>query len=70
MVKSGTITDITLVQAPTDGKSRWINSQAVPILVSEALKAQSASIDGVSGATLTTQTFISSLTSAIAKAGL
>ncbi len=69
-VSQGTITDISLVQQPSDGRSRWINSQAVPILVSEALKAQSASIDGLSGATLTSEAFISSLASAIQKAGL
>ncbi len=69
-VSQGSITAISLVQQPSDGRSRWINSQAVPILVSEALKAQSASIDGLSGATLTSQAFMSSLASAIQKAGL
>jgi uncharacterized protein with FMN-binding domain len=69
-VQAGTITDISLVQLPTDGKSRFINSEAVPLLVSEALKAQSASIDGVSGATLTSEAFVTSLTSALSKAGL
>ena len=69
-VSGGSITDIQLVQQPSDGKSRWINSQAVPILVSQALSAQSASIDGVSGATLTSEAFMTSLASAIQKAGL
>jgi uncharacterized protein with FMN-binding domain len=69
-VSQGTITDIQVVQEPSDGKSRWINSQAVPILISQALAAQSGSIDGVSGATLTSQAFVTSLTSAMSKAGL
>ncbi len=69
-VAKGTITDIQLLQQPSDGRSRWINSQAVPILVSQALQAQSTSIDGVSGATLTSQAFVTSLASALQKAGL
>lgn len=70
VVSQGAITDISLVQQPPDGHSRSINSRAVPVLVSEALKAQSASVHGVSGATLTSKTFMSSLASAIQKAGL
>ena len=38
--------------------------------MSQALAAQSASIDGVSGATLTSDAFITSLASAIQEAGL
>ena len=69
-VAQGTVTDIQVIQQPGDGRSRWINSQAIPILVSQALKAQSANIHGVSGATLTTGAFISSLSSALQQAGL
>lgn len=51
---------------PTDrARSRSINSNAIPILRSEALRAQSARINAVSGATLTSRAFISSLSSVL-----
>lgn len=60
------ITDIEVVQeGATDGRSYQINSQAVPILQSEAMSAQSAQIDGVSGATYTSQAYAQALQSAI-----
>jgi len=46
-------------------RSQFINSQAVPILRSEALRAQRATINAVSGATLTSRAFISSLSAAL-----
>ena len=49
-------------------RSVYINSQALPILKSEALRAQSASIDMVSGATDSSEAFAESLQSAILKA--
>jgi uncharacterized protein with FMN-binding domain len=49
-------------------RSVYINSQALPILKSEALRAQSANINLVSGATDTSQAFAESLQSAILKA--
>ena len=49
-------------------RSVVINQQAVPILRSEALRAQSANIQLVSGATDVSQAFVQSLQSAIAKA--
>lgn len=45
-----------------------INEVAVPRLISQALAAQSAEVAGVSGATYTTQGFIESLQSALARA--
>ncbi len=52
--------------APTDrARSRFINSRAVPTLDREALAAQRASIHLVSGATLTSRAFVSSLQSAL-----
>lgn len=60
------ITDIGVVQeGATDGRSYQINSQAVPMLQSEAMSAQSAQIDGVSGATYTSQAYAQALQSAI-----
>jgi uncharacterized protein with FMN-binding domain len=49
-------------------RSVFINSQALPILKSEALRAQKASIDMVSGATDSSEAFAQSLQSAILKA--
>ena len=49
-------------------KSVNINNRAVPVLKSEAITAQSAQIDNVSGATYTTDSYKVSLQSAIDKA--
>ncbi|WP_042395377.1 FMN-binding protein [Streptacidiphilus carbonis] len=60
------ITAIDVVQQP-DGNPRdqEINSQAIPILTQEALAAQSANIDAVSGASYTSEGYIGSLQSAL-----
>lgn len=49
-------------------RSVFINSQAIPILRSEVLRAQSANVSFVSGATDTSESFAQSLQSAILKA--
>lgn len=65
------ITGIQWTQLPmSDGHSYRINSYAAPLLVEQAMTAQSATVDGVSGATYTTDGFRTSLESAIQKAGL
>jgi uncharacterized protein with FMN-binding domain len=65
------ITDVSIVrEGSTDGRSFQINSQAVPILQSESLSAQSAQIDGVSGATYTSAAYVQSLQSALDKLGI
>ena len=70
-VVDGKVTDAEVTQVPwNDHKDQEINSYAVPILNSEAVKAQSADIDMVSGATFTSQGYIGSLQSAIDQAGL
>jgi uncharacterized protein with FMN-binding domain len=46
-------------------RSQFINTIAVPQLRSETLRAQRASINAVSGATLTSRAFISSLSAAL-----
>lgn len=62
------ITNITVVQDDSsDPRSEQINSQAVPILQSQALEAQSANIDGVSGATFTSQAYAQALQSALSQ---
>lgn len=64
--------EITVVEVPvypnTDPHDARINDQAVPILVSETLAAQSVEIDMVSGATYTSEGYLESLQSAIDQA--
>lgn len=68
-VSNGQLTDVTFLQYPNDRRdSIEINSQAMPILKQQAIKAQSAQVDGVSGATDTSQAFIQSLSSALSRA--
>lgn len=70
-VSSGKITAVQAVVYPTDNpRDVEINNQALPILADEAVKAQSSQIDTVSGATVTSDGYISSLQSAIDKANL
>ncbi|MBZ5738586.1 FMN-binding protein [Nocardioides mangrovi] len=61
-----TITDVSVVQYPNgNGRDQEINSYALPILVQETIDAQSADIDMVSGATVTSTGYVQSLQSAI-----
>jgi uncharacterized protein with FMN-binding domain len=70
-VSDGTITKSEVLQVPwNNGRDQEINSQAVPILNSEAVQSQSAQIDMVSGASFTSNGYISSLQSAIDQANL
>ena len=70
VVSGGKLAKVQLVQVPDhSGTSRYINDVAGPYLVSEAVAAQSGNVDLVSGATLTSQAFVQSLDSALAKAG-
>ncbi|MGW1805962.1 FMN-binding protein [Streptomyces sp. NPDC002078] len=70
-IKSGKLTDVTAVQYPQDNpRDQEINSYALPQLRREALAAQSADIDMVSGATYTSTGYKQSLQSALDSAGL
>ncbi|KUO11473.1 FMN-binding protein [Streptomyces sp. DSM 15324] len=70
-VQNGKITDVTAVTYPQDNpRDQQINAYALPQLRSEALKAQSAHIDTVSGATYTSDGYRQSLQSALDSAGL
>lgn len=60
-----TITDVRIITEPDDGHSQRIASRAEPTLRSEALQAQSAHIDMVSGATITSEAYARSLQAAI-----
>ena len=68
-VVNGRITDAVAVKAPSGRNDRWTN-MAVPILKEQTLKAQSANIQGVSGASYTSYGWFTSLQGAIALAGL
>ena len=61
---------IEAVELPTGGRSGEISAYAEPILASEALTAQSANIDIVSGATYTSEAYTRSLQSALDQAGI
>jgi uncharacterized protein with FMN-binding domain len=65
------ITNVAFVQLTAyDDRSQRINSGAAPILLQETLKAQSAQIDSVSGASYTTRGYEQSLQSALDQAGI
>lgn len=69
IVSGGRIADVQFLQYPNDrSNSRYINSQAMPLLTKEAIQTQSAQVNGVSGATFTSQAFIQSLASALTQA--
>ena len=70
-VKDGRITASKVTRVPwTDHRDQEINSRAVPILNAEAVDAQAADIDMVSGATYTSRGYAESLQSAIDRADL
>ena len=65
-VENGKITAAQAVVYPQENpRDQEINAYAVPQLNSEAVQAQSGSIDAVSGATVTSDGYIQSLQSAI-----
>ena len=71
VVTRGHISDVQAVQLPTDrAESAYISQQAGPLLRTEALQAQSAQIDVISGATYTSYSYAQSLESALKQAHL
>ena len=67
---SGQICDVDAIQSPdSHGRSVRINDQALPILHTEAMKAQSADINSVSGATVTSRGYQRSLQSILDSVG-
>ncbi|MER8071199.1 FMN-binding protein [Streptomyces sp. NPDC094034] len=65
----GRITSVTVLRAPDqNGRDQQISSYALPRLTQEAIAAQSAHIDAVSGASYTSQGYIQSLQSALDQA--
>ena len=70
-VQGGNITASQAVQYPqNNGRDVQINGFALPILNQEVVQAQSAAIDTVSGATVTSDGYLQSLQSAIDQAHL
>ncbi len=69
MLSAGKIVKVTVLQHTDDGiNSQMIDGHALPLLNREALTAQSAKIDTVSGASYTSAGYIKSLQSALDKA--
>ena len=68
-VVNGKITDAKAIVAPTGKNDRYTN-MAVPVLKKQTLAAQSANIQGASGASYTSYGWFKSLQGALAKAGL
>ena len=70
-VANGKITNVVVPTYPTaNRRDQQINAYAIPILQRETMAAQSAHIDTVSGATVTSQGYIQSLQAAIDAAHL
>ena len=69
VVKNGKIVDAQAVQAPSGSNDRY-TQKAVPVLRQQTIAAQSANVQGVSGASFTSYGWYESLVSAIAQAGL
>lgn len=69
VIQGGKITDVQFLQYPSDrSHSVMINQYAMPLLKSEAIQAQNANVNIVSGATDSSQAFVQSLQSALNKA--
>ncbi|MER7282918.1 FMN-binding protein [Dactylosporangium sp. NPDC000244] len=70
-VEGGKVTDVEAVTYPTaNRRDQQINAYALPQLRTEALQAQSADIDSVSGATVTSEGYKTSLQAALDAAGI
>ena len=69
-ITNGQIAAVTALQLPTGGRSGQISQYVEPILSSEALTAQNANIDIVSGATYTSEAYAQSLQSALDQAAV
>lgn len=69
IIQGGKLTDVLILDYPRDRQtSQYINNQAMPMLVSEAIVAQSANVDTISGASASSPAFRQSLASALAQA--
>jgi hypothetical protein len=70
-VDGSTITDVTVPVYPSgNGRDQQINAYALPMLIKDTLDAQSADIDMITGATVTSEGYLQSLQGALDQAGL
>jgi len=70
-VTGGKITDVTALQlTDEDRRSVQISNRAAPLLRAEVLKAQSANVQTISGATVTSSAYLTSLQAALDAAHL
>ena len=70
VIKGGKLADVQAVSLPnSDGHSARISQVAFPMLVKQAIAAQSANVSGIGGASYTSYGFQQSLSSALSKAG-
>ncbi len=68
-IKGGALNNVSFLLFPNGHQtSTYINEQVMPMLTQEAISAQSANVNGISGATFTSQAFQQSLASALRKA--
>jgi uncharacterized protein with FMN-binding domain len=65
-VSGGRVTDVSAIQMPSDrARSEEITQYVTPVLRSEVIQAQSANIDIISGATLTSEAYAESVQDAL-----
>ncbi|MCD4852666.1 FMN-binding protein [Arthrobacter sp. AK01] len=65
-IQGGKITEVTALQlTDAERKSAQISSRAAPVLRSEVLQAQSANVQTIGGATVTSDAYLTSLQAAL-----
>jgi uncharacterized protein with FMN-binding domain len=70
-VQAGKITDVTALQlTDAERKSVQISNRAAPLLRAEVLQSQSADVQTISGATVTSDAYLNSLQAALDAANL
>ncbi len=66
VIQNGKLADVKFLQYPNDRRtSVRINDFAIPVLTQEAIQAQNANVDIITGATLTSEAFAESLQTAL-----
>jgi uncharacterized protein with FMN-binding domain len=68
VVEEGAMADVQFLAYPTGHESDQINAYAAPMLAQEAIESQSANVDAISGATMTSEAFVESLGAALDQA--
>jgi uncharacterized protein with FMN-binding domain len=69
VISQGKITDVQFLEYPSDrSRSQRINQAADPELTNEAIQAQSAQVDVITGATDSSEAFMQSLADALSQA--